>query len=368
MSFTFALDDVETDQALLERWKGVSCERHETLASSTQELAFKFSAGRERILAKHEPSDYLVIDFPEETRGRSLHPFMATLAEAFNNHFPLLLSPDHVWAVIMQGFGLHIHQNAEALRAQFVEHQGKKELTVRDDRLAPGSPVEAWRETLKAFASQIGGHIGEDRVELLCPTFTTTGGVEAATFRTLLMGAFKDYFSYGWEVLCGIPSITLAGEPSDWVMIRDRIEALRRYDLDWWIDPLGVVCDELVKTAKGEPDLTFWRSMVRESSMSGATWWDGWVCNFFPYLYRADVEMPRNPMLRTQVPAAHEMQDYNGMVAEDFPCGMTRVEGTYSYMGAISKVELLSGFVGTRRDEATSALTPVLGWALRFAG
>lgn len=50
--------------------------------------------------------------------------FVAALM-AFAQHLPLQLSPDHIWSLIMYAFAKHVDTNAEALRSNFVAHQGK---------------------------------------------------------------------------------------------------------------------------------------------------------------------------------------------------------------------------------------------------
>ena len=69
---------------------------------------------------------------PEAVVDRSAfaNPLVNAVHLAFATHYPLRLTPDAIWTTIAQGFGLHIRLNAEALRGQFVDHQGKKELPV----------------------------------------------------------------------------------------------------------------------------------------------------------------------------------------------------------------------------------------------
>src|SRR6476619_3914205 len=45
-----------------------------------------------------------------------IHAFVAAVHAAFNDHRPLILSPDHFWLLISQGFAIHVRENAETLR------------------------------------------------------------------------------------------------------------------------------------------------------------------------------------------------------------------------------------------------------------
>src|SRR5215469_12424951 len=78
-----------------------------------------------------------------------------------------------------------------------------------------------------------------------------------------LMDAYQRYFRYIMMCVCGIPSITLEGTPSDWQRIRDRIELLATFGLEWWTSRLAPILDESVATANGAPDLSFWQAIYK---------------------------------------------------------------------------------------------------------
>src|SRR6266511_3325760 len=58
------------------------------------------------------------------------HGFVAAVLHAYNNHQHLSLTPDDIWLTIAQGVSDHININAEKLRYEFVNHKGKKTLSV----------------------------------------------------------------------------------------------------------------------------------------------------------------------------------------------------------------------------------------------
>lgn len=61
-------------------------------------------------------------------RVNTSHSFLVAAFQAFKEHRPLIISPDHIWLLILQAFAVHVRQNAEELRHKFVAHDGKKEL------------------------------------------------------------------------------------------------------------------------------------------------------------------------------------------------------------------------------------------------
>ena len=150
---------------------------------------------------------------------------------SYSYHYPLVLSPDHIWMCIAQGFAAHVNQNAEKLRHLFVEHEGKKTIIVQRDDFVKGSPHNPWPEVFSEFSVQIRSHIGEKTHDLLTPSFTTTGPVEKAAAEIVLMDAFKECFDYSFYTLCGIPQITLEGTVDDWKQLRERALGLAQFDL-----------------------------------------------------------------------------------------------------------------------------------------
>ena len=60
----------------------------------------------------------------------STHVFVSAVNIAYAQHYPLVLSPDTIWMCVTQGLSQHINTNAEKLRNMFVEHEGKKEISV----------------------------------------------------------------------------------------------------------------------------------------------------------------------------------------------------------------------------------------------
>jgi len=106
------------------------------------------------------------------------HSFLETIMLSYMHHLPLCLSPDDVWTVIVQGFGMHMEKNAEALRKKFVDFEGKKELTViRNDGFLL-NPKSDWEGCFAEYSEQIKKNIGAKNHFNLVPKFSTTGRLE----------------------------------------------------------------------------------------------------------------------------------------------------------------------------------------------
>ena len=50
--------------------------------------------------------------------------------DAYNSHGDVKITPDDIWIAIMIYFSKYVSNNAGQLRAAFVQHEGKKKLTV----------------------------------------------------------------------------------------------------------------------------------------------------------------------------------------------------------------------------------------------
>jgi len=162
--------------------------------------------------------------------------FIVAVVTAFAQHLPLELSPDHIWSLITYAFAKHVDENAEALRENFVSHQGKQRIQIQtpdsfqvseNGNPDSGASAEEWEQfVFSQFSDKIKEYIGEKTHAALTADFSTTTPSARAASEIVLMAAMKNYFSFGRETRCGIPKITLLGTESDWVALRERAAAL----------------------------------------------------------------------------------------------------------------------------------------------
>lgn len=285
--------------------------------------------------------------------------FAAAIHLAYDGHRPLVLSPDHLWLVLCQGLALHIHQNQEALRHHFVQHQGKKKLDVVRGDFKLGNPLNPWTEVITAFSDQIKQHIGQHH-NLITAQFSTTGDLEKAAFEVTLMDAMKGYFIY-WMSLCGIPSITLEGTTQDWLEISQRIQRFRAFDLDWWVDRLEPILTEFVAASKGEANTVFWQDIYKRHNDSGGPYISGWMIKLFPYL-AANNKVERNRYIEKDPSGAFGDK---GISSDYIPHGLSCAPFKFDDGLRVHDMDFLAGFVGVAQDHETKALRPEIGWAVR---
>ncbi len=147
------------------------------------------------------------------------HPFISALTYSFNDHRPLILSPDMIWLLICQGFGEHVNANAEELRDRFVDHPGQKTLVVKRHDFVKGHEANPWPEVFPLFSKQIKKYSNNDLYDILVANYSTTTQAEKTAYEMTFMYTNKFYFAYRFETWCGIPSITLEGTKEDWEKI-----------------------------------------------------------------------------------------------------------------------------------------------------
>ena len=288
--------------------------------------------------------------------------FFKTIVRAYAEHRPLVLSPDMVWVLISQGFARYVNAHPEEMRDKLVSHTDKMDLVVQSDKDLLSEDAD-WEKLMADFAAQINENTKGDIAQTITADFTTTGTVERITSQITLMETMKSYFDYVVHYIsCGIPNGTLTGTPQDWKKVMEKTKRLEQYGMGKWTKSLIPILTEFVKASEGRPNQSFWRKMVkkgREDKLAGGgcdlrkpTELDGWILKFFP---------DENGQTLDQVPHTHKMPAERVYV--DFIYQIINpVDGTIL---AETPLQLAAGFIGTKVDTLTHALTPKMGWVVR---
>lgn len=296
----------------------------------------------------------------EVVEDKGCHPVVAAVHLAFSVHFPLLLTPDIIWMVLAQGFAQHINNCAEKLRSRFVRHSGKKELKVTALEV---SEPHHWTEAIEQWTLQIRDCVGADLYRLMECNFSTTTPTTRTASHVVMMDAFKQYFDYSWMCIYGIPEITLMGTVEDWQSIRDRVELMAQYDLNWWTEGLLPICQELIETAAGKPKLEFWKSIYKPEASYGGEVMTGWPGFLFPYLKDDITQEPsvKNPMLAIE---PEKLTVQHGIHLSSLPSGLASAPFTLNTPTCTEyPLELIAGFIGIRQH-SNGILEPEIGWVV----
>ena len=321
------------------------------------------------------------------------HPVILGYLRAYQNHYPVTISPDIAWLLICQGFANHVNNSPEKIRSQIVNFEGKKMLTVERDVSGIKNLADfQWETVFPEFAEQIAGFTGKTLIDNLSADFTTTTPTMRMATQITIMESMKEFFNYKVSFVgCGIPEVTVEGSVGDWKKILKRLDYLSQYDLKWWTSELKPVIQKIIDTKEGKLDKQFWMNMVKYHQLGAYGSYngiDGWLLKFYPYLQGGappvaekkvtagnvpmdvmlvNVDAPsyktRTLYLRrsefkeilfvntlpkelANVPFVLELKDASGAVKESF------------------NMEFWAGFMGVKQDKQSFNVKPEIGWAI----
>ena len=200
------------------------------------------------------------------------------------------------------------------------------------------------------------------------------------------------YFSYGFRTCCGIPSVTLEGERSDWVNVLNRIEKLESFgdEPKAWAGLLRPILSRFVSSFDGPPDLDFWSKICHyKSQMSGADYLCGWITAFCVWsrdgkwngpgrdnhvttrhsrrpswlrgLFKPKTVLPYTPegIYHLQLDEAK----YGWLVDDDIPAGYCEVDVDLDDNGEKLDCIMVSGHMGWRiGGEKGDSVSPLPAW------
>ncbi len=345
----FKVDDVEVFKNLL------------PLQSCFKQLEERLDSS---LIAFSHGEDFQVVEQfnknPVETTLH-LHSLVNAVHQAFSEHRPLLLTPDAIWMAIAQGFAQHINNNAQRLRYQFVDGSSKTELKVVLENLTNNRD---WQQAVELWSKKISENVKSDLAQLMICDFSTTTPIIRTASQVVMMDALKQYFDYALYAVCGIPWITVQGSVADWWKIRDRVEAISKYDLDWWTKRLLPICNGIIETVAGKPNLEFWQHICKPQGIYGGEVITGWLADLFPYLKDDITNSPtmKNPILET--PRENLTID-NGIPPRMFPNGISQASFSLNTPQGESQLKLIAGFIGVAQNQQNGCLHPEIGWGIR---
>jgi len=329
----------------------------ERLASTKARSKLEEKTGRSLLACSHDDSCTVV-----GVREVGEHAFVNAVHLAFSEHRPMVFTPDTVWMTLAQGFAQHVNNHAEALRSRLVQHKGKVTLEAEAKVLAE---PQHWIHVIEQWGSAIKRHVGVNLYDLMICDFSTTTPTVRTASQVVMMDAFQQYFDYHLICICGIPSITLQGSVDDWIRIRERVDLMEGYHLEWWTDRLKPLCDAFVETAKGAPSLSFWRHIYKPKEIYGGEVITGWLADLFPYVQDPITHAPtvRNPILETP---RHELRAEQGLRPEMLPTGISQAPFKLKITDkpGAQELDLVAGFIGVTQDSMSGKLQPEIGWAV----
>ncbi|KAJ9085476.1 hypothetical protein DSO57_1013522 [Entomophthora muscae] len=283
---------------------------------------------------------------------------------AYDQHYGLLLSPDHIFIVILQGLSIHINQDAEKHRQVLglgnLAPGTKQEIDIRRDHFTLGNFDNDWQGVFPDFKDAIGSKVSKDLYTILASEFSTSTPLSIAITSLSIMDIFKNFFEYSVTTRCGIPEIALLGTKEDWESVRSRTtDLLSRFeDTEFWATHLLPVLDQFVSAANGNPDTEFWTKLYKPEGGSGGPFISGWIKVFFPYLQRKD-GFKQSSYVDWTCAAGR----FSGLTYDAIPPGFTNTPFTWNYYDEKFPMHFIGGFLGAEKA-FNDFITPGLTWAV----
>lgn len=336
-SITFDIENLDTPKELLEE---------KPLSKILEQFATKIESSNQ--------IDHTLVPM-------SYHPFLYGMYRAYAEHRPFVLSPDMIWLIICQGFSHHVNFNAHREHNLFPNLKKKQPLTITSETIKLGETTSQWGDATHHFTEQLAKYIDQQLIDVLRADFSTTSSVERIASEITILDTFKAYFEYGVAyMICGIPQITLEGEPNDWYRIINKLEYLTKFGLDDWVNDLKPVIQEIAKTSQGHLDNDFWMNMFKihtKDEYGNPKKIDGWITYF--YLYDKNGNQAK-------------LKEREGVDVEDIIATLPKELACVDFEYLIKRnddeiieqipMEYWAGFIGAKQDKDTFALRPEIGW------
>ncbi|KAH6915722.1 hypothetical protein BKA70DRAFT_1092941 [Coprinopsis sp. MPI-PUGE-AT-0042] len=296
--------------------------------------------------------------------------FMRTVIQAYNQHHHLVLRPDDVWIAILCQFNFYVNAHAEELRKSFVAHEGKKKLVV----YAIGTRYTVdFGDLARQMTDLIDANVVDKELkEWILPSFSTTRHNDVVVSSVLMMATLKAYFDYGFGICCGLPSVTLEGQRSDWVNLLNRIEKFETFgdEPKAWAGLLRPILSRFVSSFDGSPDIEFWNKICHyEAGGSGPSYLCGWITAFGVWSEKGQWQGPSlDKAVKPYTPHGTyrlKLDDaqYDILDSNDVPTGYCEVDVELDDNGEKFDCMMVSGHMGRLTGgEKGDTLSPLPAW------
>ncbi|KAG4433843.1 hypothetical protein IFR05_010661 [Cadophora sp. M221] len=326
--------------------------------------------------------------FADLTPSSNIYPqnngFVDSAVTAYNQHHHLTLRPDDIWLAILAQLNIYINAHSKALRSIFVSHSGKKELAIwelSDIKSGSGSGAKFGVDWGK-FAFKMGKVLAENIKdaslrEWMLPCFSTTTKVDQAAASIMMMAALQKYFSYGCELTCGLPSVTLLGKRGDWEKLAEKAERLVTFGKEArvWYGLLEPVLKRFVRSfdePEAEETKDFWQKIAHYSGGgSGPKYLSGWITAFCFWgsdgksFFRAGYNPAKEPEMRSTGPPTPMLQlddaRYHRIDSDMIPPGWASVPVKLNDSGVITECVMIAGLVGAKYSSSEQELNGEAG-------
>ncbi|WP_291125248.1 DUF4419 domain-containing protein [Flavobacterium sp. UBA6031] len=318
-----------------------------------------------------------ILFFPEEQANFGLvycpnNGLIQTIQECYDNHRPLILTPDIIWLAICQAVSIHINENYDSLKNIIFTVNKPDKIIIRNDSLEYSA--KQWKSLINSFSNETRKYTNDDFYSFFVSEFSTTTPIEKTAYQITLLESYKKAFEYVGETGCGIPSILITGKREDWQSILNKLDMLDKIGLSAWAKNLKPIIVEFIKASEGKQNLEFWKNIYKNASEYNAFYISGWIIKFFPYIKELEskgVYDPKIDKTRMGETLIHNKfidgDNYllSTLSTDNFPSGIAKIPVTWNneFKGTTKKIEVFAGFFAIKQYPDKS-LEPLISWAI----
>jgi hypothetical protein len=318
-----------------------------------------------------------ILFFPDEQNNFKMavcpnNGLIQTVQECYDNHRPLVLSPDIIWLAICQGTAIHINEKYDSLKnVIFVENKPDK-LIIRNDSLEYSA--KHWKDLIESLSGETRKYTRADYYSFFVSEFSTTTQIEKTAYQVTLLESYKKTFEYIGESGCGIPTIQISGNTSDWQQIYYKLEILKKLGLTEWAENLKPVINEFILASKGKINTEFWKDIYKNATEYNAFYISGWIIKLFPYIKELELEGVFDE--KTGLTRVGEILKPNPFIdgdryllstlsTDNFPSGISKINVIWNnyYKNESKMIEVYGGFFGIKQFDDKS-IEPFISWAI----
>ncbi|WP_375559456.1 DUF4419 domain-containing protein [Bernardetia sp. OM2101] len=295
-----------------------------------------------------------------------------TIHTSFDEHRPLVLSPDIIWLAITQGTSIHINENFKSLEKIIFKKNKSKKLIIRNDSLEYDG--KHWQELVTSLSNETTKYTNSDFYSFFVPKFSTTTKTQTTAYQVTLLNSYKKAFEYVGESGCGIPYITITGTKEDWELIYSRLKELDKLGLKYWRIELEPIIQEFINVFDDKKNTVFWKDIYKNILSYGHAYSSGWIIKFFPYLpaigKRIGMDTVKMDMKYEKIFIKNKFIEGNKYLlstlsTSDFPSSIVKVDITWNNQlkNETKKLNLYAGFFAIKQYPDKS-LEPLISWAV----
>ena len=296
----------------------------------------------------------------------STNGFVCTAIEAYDKHYHLTIRPDDVWFAILSQLSVYITANAKESRGKFVSHEGKEDLTVDEHH---GDCEKFAEESARGIEKNV---TNPELRKWIMPAFTTTTATDAILASIPITGDFSKRVDVIDRYECGLSSVTLLGEMSDWKELYRKLDKLEAFGVEpaqfgCLLKPVISRFIESFHDPTSKNVVQFWGDMISDE-FSGSAKYDGWITAFCFWSEQGENFNDRHMQFRGGRGYNLDGMVYHTIDSEDIHASVPVKLNNWNELATI----MLPGSIGTQHTSSNGTSTEsdvdsetsVSGWGM----